>query len=121
MLTPEDREFILMLNQGLKAEIKFTNEILGKDIAVIKEQTIKTNSRVNHHDEELKAVFKVIDTRSTTCPNIADYKETKKDVEELKTKVLTKEEIRKQRIQDIAIISTVVGVLVAVGKAIFGV
>lgn len=122
-MTQEEREYFTMLVQGIRAEIKATNDLIesqkqlfGKDITYIKEQTTKTNGSVRELKEFEKYVTHIIDTRSTDCPNVSKLVSHEERVNKLENENITKKEIKKILVTGITVSGVIFSILFIIIK-----
>jgi len=100
MAEKKDSDYRLYLEEkfsGLASHMNAQFINVNDTLLVIKDQTTRTNSRVNHLEDDLKGLEEkadkaiahgnhIIDTRVTDCPNIERFKSCESKIEEINNK-----------------------------------
>lgn len=63
------RQMITDIGAANTAEIKGELALIKQEVSFVREQTTRTNGRVNRHDEEIKNLSKTEDLHVVNCPH----------------------------------------------------
>lgn len=74
-------------NKNLVDKIDSSNRNVMTELSYIKEQTTRTNGRVNKHDDQIQKLFQNNAERHATCPGLEDVRSEIKEMDKKVNKI----------------------------------